>query len=185
MLVIESVKRESSNSRSTKIIKDLLFSNNESTKVLLEKILKDTVQTNIVEQDMIERKFIPKEARNFFDINGTFLYRLSSIHYNGKVLSESVAFVDAALLHESLTEKLEARNMFIENIIQRIQARRNILYQGYQPSGNILELCNGFSLESNIFPTIKYQVVQNSKCTFYICEVFHLDNIHSAVYENL
>ena len=58
-----------------------------------------------------------------------------------------------------------------------MEVRRNVLYEGYQPSGNIIELFDGCSVSANVYPTRKYQIVSNCKCIFYICEVYHAENI--------
>ncbi|AQZ48177.1 hypothetical protein ERICIV_01988 [Paenibacillus larvae subsp. larvae] len=183
MSVLETRKKERADTGTSKSIEELLFSKSEPTVLVLEKMLEDTVQLKVAWQKWIDRTWIPKEARNFFNTNGTFLYRLSSIHYKGKVLSESLAFADISLLQEKMIEKLETGNIPIEKLVQQIETRRNILYQGYQPSGNILALFDGFSLKSSIFPTVKYQILQNLKCIFYICEIFHADNLYHLLYK--
>ena len=62
-----------------------------------------------------------------------------------------------------------------------MEVRRNVLYEGYQPSGNIIELFDGCSVTSNVYLTRKYQIVSNCKCIFYICEVYHAENIKECL----
>ena len=49
-----------------------------------------------------------------------------------------------------------------------MEVRRNVLYEGYQPSGNIIELFDGCSVSAHVYPTRKYQIVSNCRCIFYI-----------------
>ncbi|MBO1581647.1 cold-shock protein [Bacillus sp. XF8] len=181
MLVVENKKRELADATAVKVVKDLLFSKEKSSIASLENIVKDTIQFNVVEQEMLDRKYIPKEVKSFFDKNGTFLYRISSISYKGKVLSENLIFVDTSLLPSEIVKELETGNVPIEKLIERMDVRKNMLYQGYQPSGNIIELFDGCLLQSSIYPTRKYQIVSNCRCVFYICEVYHADNIYELM----
>ena len=48
-------------------IKNILFSGNTSSIQALEKLLNDTVQFDVLEQEVLDRQYIPKEAKNFFD----------------------------------------------------------------------------------------------------------------------
>ena len=73
-----------------KQLKYFLFSGDTSSIHALEKLLNDTVQFDVLEQEVLDRQYIPKEAKNFFDKNGTFLYRVSHVSYKGKVLSENL-----------------------------------------------------------------------------------------------
>ncbi|MBY0599266.1 hypothetical protein [Bacillus bingmayongensis] len=181
MLVVENKKRELADATAVKVVKDLIFSKEKSSIASLENIVKDTIQFNVVEQEMLDRKYIPKEVKSFFDKNGTFLYRISSISYKGKVLSENLIFVDTSLLPSGIVKELETGNIPIEKLIERMDVRKNMLYQGYQPSGNIIELFDGCLLQSSIYPTRKYQIVSNCRCVFYICEVYHADNIYEVM----
>ncbi|KFM99542.1 cold-shock protein [Bacillus clarus] len=179
MLVAENRRSELSNN--AKAIQSVLFSGDTSSITTLENLLKDTVQFNVIEQEMLERKYIPKEVRNFFDGNGTFLYRVSNVSYKGKVLSENLIFADTSSLPNQIKRELEGGNTPIEELIEQMETRRNMLYQGYQPSGHILELFDGCSVEANIYPTRKYQIVSNCKCLFYVCEVYHAENIYELL----
>lgn len=181
MLVVENRKRELADATVVKMVKDLLFSKETSSITSLENIVKDIVQFNVVEQEMLDREYVPKEARSFFDKNGTFLYRVSSISYKGKVLSENLNFTDTSLLPSEIVKELEDGNVPIENLVEQMEVRKNMLYQGYQPSGNIIELFDGCLLQSSIYPTRKYQIVSNCRCLFYICEVYHEDNIYAVM----
>ncbi|MDZ5608973.1 cold-shock protein [Bacillus pseudomycoides] len=181
MLVVENKKRELADATAVKVVKDLIFSKEKSSIASLENIVKDTIQFNVMEQEMLDRKYIPKEVKSFFDKNGTFLYRISSISYKGKVLSENLIFVDTSLLPSGIVKELETGNIPIEKLIERMDVRKNMLYQGYQPSGNIIELFDGCLLQSSIYPTRKYQIVSNCRCVFYICEVYHADNIYEVM----
>ncbi len=58
--------------------------------------MNDTVQFDVLEQEVLDRQYIPKEAKSFFNKNGTFLYRVSNIGYKGKVLSENLIFADTS-----------------------------------------------------------------------------------------
>lgn len=181
MLVVENRKRELADATVFKMVKDLLFSKETSSITSLENMVKDIVQLNVVEQEMLDREYIPKEVKSFFDKNGTFLYRVSSISYKGKVLSENLIFTDTSLLPSEIVKELEGGNVPIENLVEQMEVRKNILYQGYQPSGNIIELFDGCLLQSSIYPTRKYQIVSNCRCLFYICEVYHADNIYEVM----
>ncbi|MBE5108775.1 cold-shock protein [Bacillus thuringiensis] len=158
-------------------IKNILFSGDTASILALEKILNDTVQFDVLEQEGIDRQYIPKEAKNFFDKNGTFLYRVSNVSYKGRVLSENLIFADTSFLPDTIKQELEDGIIPVEKLIEKMEVRRNVLYEGYQPSGNIIELFDGCSVSTNIYPTRKYQIVSNCKCIFYICEVYHAENI--------
>ena len=88
-------------------LKDMLFSRNTSSILALEKLVKDTVQFDVLEQEALDRQYIPKEAKNFFDKNGTFLYRVSNVSYKGKVLSENLIFADTSFLPDTIKSELE------------------------------------------------------------------------------
>ncbi|NVL83641.1 cold-shock protein, partial [Escherichia coli] len=111
-----------------------------------------------------DRQYIPKEAKNFFDKNGTFLYRVSNVSYKGKVLSENLIFADTSFLPNTIKRELESGNIPVEKLIEQMEVRRNVLYEGYQPSGTIIELFDGCSVTANVYPTRKYQIVSNCKC---------------------
>ncbi|MCI0766943.1 cold-shock protein [Bacillus sp. TL12] len=181
MIIVENRERELADATAGKTVKDLLFSKEMPSITALENIVKDTVQFNVVEQEMIDRKYIPKEAKSFFDKNGTFLYRVSSVSYKEKVLSENLIFADTSLLPIEIVKELEIGDVPIEKLIEEMDIRKNMLYQGYQPSGNIIELFDGCLLQSSIYPTRKYQIVSNCRCIFYICEVYHADNIYAVM----
>ncbi|PFJ18257.1 cold-shock protein [Bacillus cereus] len=158
-------------------IRNILFSGDTSSIHALEKLLNDTVQFDVLEQEVLNRQYIPKEAKNFFDKDGTFLYRVSNVSYKGKVLSENLIFADTSFLPHTIKQELENGNIPVEKLIEKMEVRRNVLYEGYQPSGNIIELFDGCSVAANVYPTRKYQIVSNCKCIFYICEVYHAKNI--------
>ncbi|HDR4423501.1 TPA: cold-shock protein [Bacillus cereus] len=162
-------------------IKNILFSIDTSSIHALEKLLNDTVQFDVLEQEVIDRKYIPKEAKNFFDKNGTFLYRVSNVSYKGKVLSENLIFADTSFLPNTIKRELESGNIPVEKLIEKMEVRRNVLYERYQPSGNIIELFDGCSVTGNVYPIRKYQIVSNCKCIFYICEVYHAENIQGLL----
>ena len=88
MLVAENRKNEFT--YNIQAIKNILFSGDTSSIHALEKLLNDTVQFDVLEQEALGRQYIPKEAKNFFDKDGTFLYRVSNVSYKGKVLSENL-----------------------------------------------------------------------------------------------
>ncbi|MEH7755075.1 cold-shock protein, partial [Bacillus toyonensis] len=100
MLVAES--RTNEFTYNVQAIKNILFSGDTSSILALEKLLNDTVQFDVLEQEVIDRQYIPKEAKNFFDKNGTFLYRVSNVSYNGKVLSENLIFADTSFLPDTI-----------------------------------------------------------------------------------
>ncbi|WP_459503148.1 cold-shock protein [Bacillus sp. C1] len=181
MLVVENRRRGLTDATAVKVVKDLLFSKEASSISSLENIVKDTVQFNVVEQEILNWKCIPKEAKSFFDTNGTFLYRVSSVSYKEKVLSENLIFADTSLLPSEIVKGLEAGDVPVEKLIEGMDIRKNMLYQGYQPSGNIIELFDGCLLQSSIYPTRKYQIVRNCSCLFYICEVYHTENIYEVM----
>ncbi|EMA6343948.1 cold-shock protein [Bacillus cytotoxicus] len=181
MLVTESKRNEAADMTAAKAMKDIVFSYDKSSMETLENIIQDSVQFHVIEQEMLERKYIPKEAKNFFDHNGTYLYRVSSISYKGKVLSERLIFADISLLPSHVKKELENECTPVEEVVRQLDTRKNILYQGYQPSGHILELFDGCSVESHIYPTRKYQIVSKCKCLFYICEVFHAKHIYEVM----
>lgn len=175
MLVAENRTNEST--YNVQAIKNILFSGDTSSIHALEKLLDDTVQFHILEQEILDRQYIPKEVKNFFDKDGTFLYRVSNVSYKGKVLSENLIFADTSFLPDTIKSELETGNIPVEKLIEKMEVRRNVLYEGYQPSGNIIELFDGCSVTSNVYLTRKYQIVSNCKCIFYICEVYHAENI--------
>ncbi|KAA0743975.1 cold-shock protein [Bacillus sp. AY3-1] len=179
MLVAEN--RTNEFTYNVQAIKNILFSGDTSSIHALEKLLNDTVQFEILEQEVLDRQYIPKEAKNFFDKNGTFLYRVSNVSYKGKVLSENLIFADTSFLPNTIKSELESGNIPVEKLIEKMEVRRNLLYEGYQPSGNIIELFNGCSVTANVYPTRKYQIVSNCKCIFYICEVYHAENIKNLL----
>ncbi|HDR4570226.1 cold-shock protein [Bacillus cytotoxicus] len=181
MLVTESKRNEAADMTAAKAIKDIVFSYDKSSMETLENIIQDSVQFHVIEQEMLEREYIPKEVKNFFDHNGTCLYRVSSISYKGKVLSERLVFADTSLLPRHVKKELENECTPVEELVRQLDTRKNILYQGYQPSGHILELFDGCSVESHIYPTRKYQIVSKCKCLFYICEVFHAKHIYEVM----
>ena len=88
MLVAENRTNEST--YNVQAIKNILFSGDTSSIHALEKLLNDTVQFDVFEQEILDRQYIPKEVKNFFDKDGTFLYRVSNVSYKGKVLSENL-----------------------------------------------------------------------------------------------
>ncbi|KAA0766267.1 chorismate pyruvate-lyase family protein [Bacillus sp. SH5-2] len=175
MLVAEN--RTNEFTYNVKAIKNILFSGDTSPIHALEMLLNDTVQFEVLEQEILDRQYIPKEAKNFFDKDGTFLYRVSHISYKGKVLSENLIFADTSFLSNTIKSELEGGNIPVEKLIEKMEVRRNVLYEGYQPSGNIIELFDGCSVTANVYLTRKYQIVSNCKCIFYICEVYHAENI--------
>ncbi|CAM3928633.1 cold-shock protein [Bacillus luti] len=175
MLVAENRTNEST--YNVQAIKSILFSGDTSSIHALEKLLNDTVQFDVFEQEILDRQYIPKEVKNFFDKDGTFLYRVSNVSYKGKVLSENLIFADTSFLPDTIKSELETGNIPVEKLIEKMEVRRNVLYEGYQPSGNIIELFDGCSVTSNVYLTRKYQIVSNCKCIFYICEVYHAENI--------
>ncbi|EJR54572.1 hypothetical protein IIM_01512 [Bacillus cereus VD107] len=175
MLVAEN--RKSELTYNVQAIKNILFSGDTSSILALEKLLNDTVQFDVLEQEVLDRQYIPKEAKNFFDKNGAFLYRVSNVSYKGRILSENLIFSDTSFLSDTIKQALEDGNIPVEKLIEKMEVRRNVLYEGYQPSGNIIELFNGCSVAANVYPTRKYQIVSNCKCIFYICEVYHAENI--------
>ncbi|PGT20582.1 chorismate pyruvate-lyase family protein [Bacillus cereus] len=175
MLVVEN--RKSELTYNVQAIKNILFSGDTPSIRALEKLLNDTVQLDVLEQEVIDRQYIPKEVKNFFDKNGTFIYRVSNVSYKGKVLSENLIFVDTSFLPDTIKQELENGNIPVEKLIEKMEVRRNVLYEGYQPSGNIIELFDGCSVAANVYPTRKYQIISNCKCIFYICEVYHAENI--------
>ncbi|MBE7104509.1 cold-shock protein [Bacillus cereus] len=179
MLVAEN--RKSELTYNVQAIKNILFSGDTSSILALEKLLNDTVQFDVLEQEVMDRQYIPKEAKNFFDKNGTFLYRVSNISYKGKVLSENLIFVDTSFLPDTIKQELEDGNVPVEKLIEKMEVRKNVLYEGYQPAGNIIELFDGCSVTANVYPTRKYQIVSNCKCIFYICEVYHAENIRELL----
>ncbi|OFD61772.1 hypothetical protein BWGOE4_23700 [Bacillus mycoides] len=179
MLVAEN--RQSELIYNVQAIKNILFSGDTSSILALEKLLNDTVQFDVLEQEVIDRQYIPKEAKNFFDKNGTFLYRVSNVSYKGKVLSENLIFADTSFLPHTIKQELEDGNIPVEKLIEKMEVRRNVLYEGYQPSGNIIELFDGCSVSANVYPTRKYQIVRNCKCIVYICEVYHTENIQELL----
>lgn len=67
MLVMENRRRELADATAVKVVKGLLFSEETSSITSLENIVKDTVQFNVVEQEIIDREYIPKEVKPFFD----------------------------------------------------------------------------------------------------------------------
>lgn len=77
MLVAENRTNEST--YNVQAIKNILFSGDTSSIHALEKLLNDTVQFDVLEQEVLDRQYIPKEAKSFFDKNGTFLYRVSNV----------------------------------------------------------------------------------------------------------
>ena len=174
MLVAENRKNEFT--YNVQAIKNILFSGDTSSIHALEKLLNDTVQFDVLEQEALGRQYIPKEAKNFFDKDGTFLYRVSNVSYKGKVLSENL-ILQTLVLPDAIKSELESGNIPVEKLIEKMEVRRNVLYEGYQPSGNIIELFDGCSVTANVYPTRKYQIVSNCKCVFYICEVYHAENI--------
>ncbi|MED0961839.1 chorismate pyruvate-lyase family protein [Bacillus paramycoides] len=181
MLLMENMKTETTDITTIKKVIDLLLSTDGSTTLALETIVQDTVQLNVIEQEIVEKFSIPKEAKNFFSDKGTFLRRISSLSYKGDLLSENIVFSDLSLLQKEIRGELKVGEIPIGKLIKEIETRRNILFKGYQPSGNILELYDDFSLDSDIFPTKKYQIIRDNNCLFYICEVFHLDNISKFI----
>ena len=94
MLVAENRKNEFT--YNVQAINNILFSGDTSSIHALEKLLNDTVQFDVLEQEALGRQYIPKEAKNFFDKDGTFLYRVSNVSYKGKVLSENLIFADTS-----------------------------------------------------------------------------------------
>ncbi|PGV57019.1 cold-shock protein [Bacillus cereus] len=179
MLVAEN--RKSELTYNVQAIKNILFSRDTSSILALEKLLNNTVQFDVLEQEVMDRQYIPKEAKNFFDKNGTFLYRVSNVSYKGKVLSENLIFADTSFLPDTIKSELESENIPVEKLIEKMEVRRNVLYEGYQPSGNIIELFDGCSVAANVYPTRKYQIVSNCKCIIYICEVYHAENIKEVL----
>lgn len=65
MLVMENRRRELADATAVKVVKGLLFSEETSSITSLENIVKDTVQFNVVEQEIIDREYIPKEVKPF------------------------------------------------------------------------------------------------------------------------
>ncbi|PEE41406.1 cold-shock protein [Bacillus pseudomycoides] len=181
MLVMENRRRELADATAVKVVKGLLFSEETSSITSLENIVKDTVQFNVVEQEMIDREYIPKEVKPFFDKKGAFLYRVSSVSYKEKVLSENLIFADTSLLPNEIVKELEDGNVPIEKLVEQMEVRKNMLYQGYQPSGNIIELFDGCLLQASIYPTRKYQIISDRKCVFYICEAYHAESIYEVM----
>ena len=65
MLVVEN--RKSELTYNVQAIKNILFSGDTPSIRALEKLLNDTVQLDVLEQEVIDRQYIPKEVKNFFD----------------------------------------------------------------------------------------------------------------------
>lgn len=61
MLVAES--RTNEFTYNVQAIKNILFSGDTSSILALEKLLNDTVQFDVLEQEVIDRQYIPKEAK--------------------------------------------------------------------------------------------------------------------------
>ena len=149
MLVAENRKNEFT--YNVQAIKNILFSGDTSSIHALEKLLNDTVQFDVLEQEALGRQYIPKEAKNFFDKDGTFLYRVSNVSYKGKVLSENLILQTLRFTGRNKSE-LESGNIPVEKLIEKMEVR-SVLYEGYQPSGNIIELFDGCSVTTNVYPT--------------------------------
>lgn len=65
MLVAEN--RTNEFTYNVQAIKNILFSGDTSSIHALEKLLNDTVQFDVLEQEVLDRQYIPKEAKSFFD----------------------------------------------------------------------------------------------------------------------
>lgn len=117
MLVAENRKNEFT--YNVQAIKNILFSGDTSSIHALEKLLNDTVQFDVLEQEALGRQYIPKEAKNFFDKDGTFLYRVSNVSYKGKVLSENLIFADTSFLPDAIKSELESGNIPVEKAYRK------------------------------------------------------------------
>lgn len=72
-----------------------------------------------------------KEVKNFFDKDGIFFYCVFNVSYKGKVLFENLIFVDILFLLDVIKSELESGNIFVEKFIEKMEVRRNVLYEGY------------------------------------------------------
>ena len=82
------------------------------------------------------------------------------------MLSENLIFADTSFLPNTIKSELESGSIPVEKLIEKMEVRRNVLYEGYQPSGNIIELFDGCSVSANVYPTRKYQIVVTANVYF-------------------
>ncbi len=66
MLVTESKRNEVADMTAAKAIKDIVFSYEKSSMETLENIIQDSVQFHVIEQEMLEREYIPKRSEKLF-----------------------------------------------------------------------------------------------------------------------
>jgi chorismate-pyruvate lyase len=164
----------------TSLIKRILLCADGSTTRLLQSIVGQTMTVKVHHQTLIQHQDLPSTIATFFPCEGQFLYRISSLYSGQTLVSTNVVYTCIGALPETLQMQLSAGTIPLGTLISHAETRRDLLRATEQCFCNLQNLFEHFSIPPLFYPMKEYKIIQQEKCWFYVCELFHLEQIVQA-----
>lgn len=159
------------------LIKRILLLADGSTTRLLQCIAGQAMTVKVHHQTMVQSQDLPPTLAALFPEKGRFLYRISSLYSGQTLFSTNVVYACIDALSETLQTQLLAGTIPLGTLIDHAETRRDLLRATEQCFCTLQALFKHFSLPPLFYPMKEYTIVHQEKCWFYVCELFHLENI--------
>lgn len=155
----------------------LLLHADGSTTRLLEAMIGGNISLKIHRQGTVPLDQLSAGASSYFGDQGPFLQRIISLHYQDDVLSDNLVLASLRTMDPKLQAGLLEGKIPLGKLIDDMETKRVIIYGDYESADMLQSDIHPIRLTNDIYPVKKYLILHNRTCLFYICEVFHSQNI--------
>lgn len=156
---------------------DILLTTNSSTTRLLEAMTGQTMEINVINQEIVSKDKLFEEYTESLEISNTYLKRIVSLHSKGRVFSDNIVLASYDNISEEVKAGLIKSKIPLGKLIKDKETKRKLLWKGNLSKRSLnLSFGNERFLLSN-YPAKKYLIYMNEHCCFSLLEVFHVNEI--------
>lgn len=158
-------------------VTDILITSNSSTTRLLEAITGQVMEIDVVNQILISQNDLSDECNALLENSETYLKRIVSLHSCGKIFSDNIVFASFDSIPEEVKDGLLKGKIPLGKLIGDKETKRELLWTGYLNKSSLQAKFTKREFVLTEYPAKKYLIYVNGRCSFYLLEVFHVDEI--------
>lgn len=183
MQVLDSIQKMSASKILPRIeqkLTDILLTSNSSTTKLLEAMTGQTMEINVMKQEILSKDKICHEYNEYvtpLEDSNNYLKRLVSLHSNGKVFSDNIVVASFDNIPEEVKARLLECKIPLGGLTGDKETKRELLWTGYLDKSSLSESIAERAFPLPKYPAKKYLIYVNGYCCFCLLEVYHIDEI--------
>lgn len=159
---------------------NILLTTNSSTTKLLEAITGETVEINVLHQEITLKSELCSKYTEYIvqlESSDKYLKRIVSLVNNGKVLSDNIVIGSYENISDKVKVELIKGKIPLGKLIKNKETKRKLLWSGYLDKSFLNLHFDEQKFLLSRYPAKMYLIYIGEVSCFCLLEVFHIDEI--------